>query len=374
MMASQLNSLYPVSVKESYNPNDIVDFLLSFENVSIQPNSIRIKGILETTNSDGTEADIATTDTNLFFNDKVGVGSFFPGFTCSSVNNGVVENWSSEYARYQRARIVSGSSRQSLAASSKSLCELTTGNKKISMCLLANDARGSKPNQIPFSFKPQVAWNKTNQPISHDKTGDIKLSMRLATVGQVFDGAGAAGYTYNIKELQIDYVTIPKKTSGPSQMEVIQMIKNTAESNNTNLSTKVPILARSMSVLFRQQRRLDNPTYDHILLEEPPGVERVEFAMNDSTQRYITYVLQSREEIRYNWQLSQGNDPDGKSMIHTPNEFDVQDITFQPYGIGIDFGECLDLSKNKIGFNLKSNMQSTNPFAVFMYFRGLVTI
>jgi len=45
-----------------------------------------------------------------------------------------------------------------------------------------------------------------------------------------------------------------------------------------------------------------------------------------------------------------------------------------PFGIGIDFGEYLDLSKNKIGFNFKSEIQSTNKYAVFMYFRGMVSI
>ena len=373
-MTTQLNSLYPASVKDKYNPNDVVDFLLSFENQSIQPNSIRIKGILETTTLSGGEASIVPATTKVFYNETVGVGSFFSGFTCSSVKNGVVENWSSEYARYQQARIVTSTSRQSLAAASKNLCELTIGNKEISNCLLANDARGNKPNQVPFSFKPQVAWNKTNQAISHDKTGDVKLSLRLATAGQVFSGDNGDAYSYNIQDLQIDNVTINQKTSGPLQMEVIQMIKNTAESNNTNISTKVPILARSMSVLFRQQRRLDDPTHDHLMLEQPPTVERVEFQFNDSTQRYITFVLNSYEEILYNWQLSQGGDPSGKSMLMVSNVFDSNNQKKPPFGIGIDFGEYLDLSKNKIGFNLKSDIQSDNPYAVFMYFRGLVSI
>ena len=369
-----LNSSYPVSVKSQYNPNDIVDFLLSFENQSVQQNSIRLKGTLVTTTNTGTTASIDET-TNLFYNDTVGIGSFFNGFTCASVKNGVVENWSSEYARYQRMKTVATTAKQSLAASSKNLCELTIGNKALCPFILTNDYSGDNPNEISFSFKPQVAWNKTNQPISHDKTGDMKLSLRLATTGQVFDGSDAGSYSYHIKDLQIEYITLNKKTSGPLQMEVIQMIKNTAESNNTNLTTKVPILARSMSVAFRQQRRLDQPTYDHTMLEQPPVVERVEFSFNDSTQQYITYVLDSREEILYNWQLSLGGDPmNGKSMLTVPNTFDLENIKQSPYGIGLDFGEYLDLSKNKIGFNLKSSINSNNKFAVFMYFRGLVSI
>ena len=110
-----------------------------------------------------------------------------------------------------------------------------------------------------------------------------------------------ADVTFNISDLQLDYTTVPQDTKGTLQMEVIQMVKNTAESNNTNISTRVPVLARSLSVVFRQERWLDQPMYDHLQNESPPDPQRVEFVMSDSNQ-YITYALENREEFLYNYQ------------------------------------------------------------------------
>ena len=365
-----MNSSFPISVKSQYNPNDIVDFLLSFENKSILPNSIRIKGILNITDNNGAATDITTT-TNFNF-DYIGIHSFFSGFTSSSQKNGVIENWSSEYPRYTRAKYIANNSRQKLSSSSLSAPELKHGAVRSSKFLLANDARNTADkNRVPFSFKPEIAWNKSNIAINHDKTGDIKLSLRLATAAQVFANPNAGNFSYNITELQVEYMSTLKKATGPLQMEVIQMVRNTAESNNTNISTKVPVVARSMTILFRQQGKLDNATEIHTRLEEPPKIERIEYQFNDSTQKYVTYALESREEFLANFQQSLGGDPmNGKHFLPVANEYHMESF----FGLGLDFGEYLDLSKNKIGFNMKSSITSNLPYAVFMYFRGLVSL
>ena len=364
-----LNSTFPVSVKDKYDPNDIVDFLLSFDNTSIQTNSIRLKGVLNITNPDGTPYTI-TDATDVNYNTSVGIHGAFQGFTSACDKNGVIENWSSEYPRYQCAKTEVSTAKQSLAAQSSNLCELKIGNDRLAKYLITNN-RYDQPNSMPFSFKPQIALNKSNINISHNKTGDIKVSCRLATKNQFIYGAQAADVTFNISDLQLDYTTVPQDTKGTLQMEVIQMVKNTAESNNTNISTRVPVLARSLSVVFRQERWLDQPTYDHLENESPPDPQRVEFVMSDTNQ-YITYALENREEFLYNYQLSLGADPDGKSMLTTANA--DWELNVAKFGLGIDFGQYINLAQNKVGFNLKSGITSTNKYALFMYFRGIVSI
>ena len=327
---------------------------------------------LEITNLNGTKATI-TQSTDLHYTNNIGIHGFFSGFTSSSTKTGVIENWSSEYARYQEALTTARTARQQITAHTSHTSELKYGSREYGKYLLVNDSRDDSrtPNESSFCFTPQIALNKSNINIDYDKTEDVKLSIRLVNPEQVLDGADAGGFTYNIKELQIEYKTVPNKTSGALQMEVIQMVRTTAESNNTNISTKVPIIARSMTCLFRQQRQLDNASQQHILLEEPPDIERVEFQFNDSTQNYITYVLDNREELLYNYQLSLGADPmNSKSLLTLNNQSNKND----PFGIGITFGEYIDMSNNKIGFNLKSGIVSDNPYALFMYFRGLVSI
>lgn len=364
-----LNSSFPISVKDKYNPNDIVDFILSFDNTSIQVNSIRLKGVLNITKTDNTAYTI-TEGTDVNYNTTVGIHGAFQGFTSASDKNGVIENWSSEYPRYQCAKTEVSTAKQALAAQSSNLCELRVGNDQLGKYLLTNN-RYDQQNSIPFSFKPQIALNKSNINISHNKTGDVKISCRLATRNQFIYGTNAGEVTFNISDLQLDYTTVQQDAKGTLQMEVIQMVKNTAESNNTNISTRVPVLARSLSVVFRQERLLDQPLHDHLQNESPPDPQRVEFVMSDSNQ-YITYALENREEFIYNYQISLGADPEAKSMLTTANGDWEKNVA--KFGLGIDFGQYINLAQNKVGFNLKSGITSGNKYALFMFFRGIVSI
>ena len=102
----------------------------------------------------------------------------------------------------------------------------------------------------------------------------------------------------------------------------------------------------------------------------PPDVERVEFTFNDATTDYISYVLESPEEILYNYKRSWGRTPYSKSNI---DPYHVQQRR-DNYGMGLPFGSFQDLSKNKLGLNIRSAISSTNKYGVYMFFRGMVQV
>lgn len=135
--------------------------------------------------------------------------------------------------------------------------------------------------------------------------GGCKVSFRLATDEQFLFGANAADYSYALYDLRIEYKTVPDTGSpGPVVFETIHMIKTTAESNNTSISTWVPAVVQSVSMVFHVDSLLNNAVSNHLQLQQPPDVQRVEFSFNDSTTSYYNFALESQQEILYNYQQS----------------------------------------------------------------------
>lgn len=368
------NTIFPLSTKDAYRQNDIVDFLLAFEGKAIAQNSIRITGKVRV----GLAADVNANNGNRLdvtkdvqIDGTVGIAGAFQSITCSTDQQGVIEN-QNEHPRYVKAKSVAQTTAQHLFTDTRNTTELRTGADIHTRYLLAgNSTTVVADAQIPFSWKPDCAFNKTNQNISNKKTGGVKLSVRLATDQQFLYGADASTMSYALYDLRLEYKTIPDKgSSGNLVFATIQMIKSTAESNNTNLSTRVPAIVQSVSILFHKDSQLNAYAYNHLQLEEPPAVSRVEFSFNDSLTTYYNFALETVQEILYNYQKSWGVEGGSKNNLNFPllnrNE---------NYGIGMPFGTYIDMTKgSKFGINILSNINSAMKYGVFMYFRGIVQV
>jgi hypothetical protein len=106
---------------------------------------------------------------------------------------------------------------------------------------------------------------------------------------------------YTLSNLKLEYLTVPDAPlKQPLVFETIHMIKSTAESQNSSISTRVPTVAQSVSIVFHREDQLNQPLYNHYALEVPPDIQRVEFSFNDSLTNYHTFALDSLEEILYN--------------------------------------------------------------------------
>lgn len=369
------NQIFPLSTKDKYRANDIVDFLLAFEDKQILQNSIRLTGKLrvDTSTNIGDDSQTPTrvaAGTDLAIDGTVGIHGAFQSITCSCDNLGVIEN-QNEYPRYLKAKSSATQTAQQLFTDSQNTTELKCGRNEHTRYIFGGNEQSTLQDlQIPFSFKPDVAFNKSSSHIGYKKTGGLKLSFRLATDAQFLFGDSATNHSYALYDLRLEYQSLPDSTSGDIVFETIHMVKTTAESNNTSISTRVPSIVQSVSMVFHKDSQLNTAVYNHLQLEVPPDVQRCEFSFNDSTTAYYNFALESEEEILLNYQRSWGVAAGAKSNI-TLSLLNKN----ESYGIGMPFGTYLDMSKgSKFGVNLLSNIQSTMKYGVFMYFRGIVKV
>ena len=364
---SQPHQIFPQSFKDAYVQNDVVDFMMTFENQSMLANSIRISGdlVINSTGTTPITSNSADNAANVVFDSIAGIHSAFQAITCSA--SAVIEN-NNDYPRYVKAKAMSSLANTQFGTESSRVCELRSGDTSSN---ISRAVATGNPNSrgISFNFVPDIALNKSSDHIPFNKTGPCKVTLRLATNNQFLYGSGNnSNYNYQIKNLQLHYRTIPQTSSKALQFETVMAISNTIESNNANLATRVPAVVQSVSCVFIREKNLNQPIPNHLALEVPPQVERVEFAFNDSTTQYITYELTDREEILYNYQRSWG-----QSQKHNLT-LELLDHEGRAYGIGMPFGTMIDMSNQKFGLNLKSNISNQDKYAIIMFFRGVVPL
>lgn len=370
---AQNNTIFPLSTADKYQQNSVVDFLLAFEGKAIVQNSIRITGkvrVATETAIGSNTGDALDVSKDVFIDGTVGIAGAFQSITCTTDQQGVIEN-QNEAPRFVKAKSVAQSTAQQLFTDTRNVTELRTGVDEHTRAILAgNSTNVGADRQIPFSWKPDCAFNKSSQHISYKKTGGVKLSLRLATNSQFLYGSDAGNYSYALYDLRLEYQTVPDKGSGNLAFETIHMIKTTAESNNTSISTRVPAVVQSVSMVFHKDAQLNTAVYNHLQLEEPPAISRVTFSFNDSLTTYYNFSLETVQELLYNYQMSWGVDGGSKSNLNFPMLNKNAN-----FGVGMPFGQYIDMTKgSKFGVNILSDITSALKYGVFMYFRGIVQI
>ena len=364
---ANLNSIFPISSKDKYTENDIIDFLMTFEDKMIVANSIRVTGTVKILNANGA-APIAGSGVDWAIDGATGIHSAFQSITSSCDELGVISNVN-EYPRYVKAKTSATQTRLQRVTDSLNTTELRCVSDASTAAIL----NGKKYTfGQSFSFKPDIALNTSTTDIPWKKVGACKVSLRLATNNMFLFGAyhAANNLHFELSNIKLEYSTVPDAPlKSPLVFETIHMIKNSLDSSNTSISTRVPAVARSMSVVFHKESQLNTALYNHLQLDVVPDVQRVEFSFNDSTTQYHSFALDTQEEILYNYSQSWGAPAMGKSDISQAM------LTIgESYGIGFPFGQFVDLSKSKIGLSILSNVKSGLKFGVFMYFRGILRV
>lgn len=357
----------PVSSKELYVENDIVDFNMTFENKSFIPGSLRLTGELNVNNG----ANNLAKNVNCFYDGVAGAHSLFQSITCSTDKQGVIET-NAQYPRYVKSKSVARQSYSQLCSNTANATELKISGDNLTAPLLAQSSNangydGVGENYTPFSVVLDVCFNKANNNIGFSKSGQMYVSLRLATNRQFLYGSASSGYSYQLQNLQLQYMVSPKDSSAPITMESIYGIRNTIESNNANIRTTVPAVCQSMSCIFHEEATLNTANSNDLELQTLPDVERVQFSFNDSNNTFIAYQLKYLDEILMNYQQSWGFT--GNNMINS-----VKLGNGSTYGIGLPFKQAINLSNQSIAMNIYSNCSPTNRYAVFMLFRAIVSI
>ena len=359
-------STLPTAERESYSPSQNVDFLLNFEGRKIVQGSIRISGRVRATKN--SPAVKLAGNEEIFLEPTIGAHSLFNIVTCSTENQGTLESILS-YPRMVKQNALGLIATQSFCSSGKYVCELRSGEEVIANKMLAGTRDYGSDGAISFSIKPHCVLNKTTEHISSGVTGAVTLSVSLASVRQVLYGADCDDETaYTIADLMVDYKTLPddNKGAGNNITEAVYMVKSTLASNQSNLNLRVPAVCNSMSATMINADEENTAVDNHLLCREVAGLSSVRFSFNDSNAMIISHVLESKEEILYNYAKSVGD-----SVYNNMNLVE-QLNNDEGYGIGLAFGDNVDLSNQKISIDIMSSVDSANPMTIYCYFKSIL--
>ena len=393
------NVAFPLAKKANYEANETCDFVISLENKKLVPNSLVICGdaaIYATKGTTPAGSTAATASQEVLIDPDTGYHSLFRDIVSEFRQVGIAESFS-YYPRYIKMKHQALVDRDSLGTETDNCIEGCAPNQVVRRGLnygqdAAAPISGSYPgsNFMPFALKPQIAPNKCDQGIPGNQTGVLRLRIRLAPDEEVVFGQNAtAASGYWLQNLQIRFETVADdNTRPPLNMEVYNINRQVIETNSANLSTFVPGLSSAVHMSFNttanESSSTENflkcvtlpgtplaPTSGGVSAESTNGADRLYYAINDSQTALVGFTMESRNEMVYNYLRSWNIEPRNYGIVQRRLN------SKEGYGLGIPFGSLLDFSQQQFSVDIDSDIGGSveaGPFAVYLYFKGLVTL
>lgn len=365
---SLYSSVKPLSQRpdDRYNPNDTIDFQISYAGLEIDPQSIRISGELYV---EVTPNNLVDGSQDIHLDPKVGAHALFQQYITSLPDAGLtIENFQ-HVPRYIKMKEASSQSKISTGSTLSHVVELKTSTEQQSNVLLGVSAGKGFAS---FSIKPMCALTNAIGPISSSKTGTIKLTCLMSSVSQLLYGGDVTNLVnYYVKNLQLDYMST-SDTKQPLQMAKVSSLKQTLTSSNQQLSIIMPITSSSLTMSFIELANENTLTNNYTSLDVVPNVSRVEFSFNDIVSNaFISYALENTPEILYNALMSMNSS--GKFDL-TQTIVDSEKQFVDNYLVGSLFGNTALKQNTKVGVGIQSDIQGATAFAVYMYFVGMMEL
>jgi hypothetical protein len=364
----------PENTKQSYPEYDTVDFRISAIGRKLVEGSITLLGDISVTdNNDLTET--------VAYDPFIGAHSFIDTLTTTFAKTGQVETLRF-YPRYVSAESKAKLTKEDLFNSAY-VCENRVPDSRMASNMLkglvpyalqGGAFNAPETRKLDFAIKPKFCLNAPigDNLLPYEKTGDILISMTIPRTVSVLFGNTDIGLDKKIEltNLRLAYTTVADdgKYSGKYVMRIRSDLKQTIQSTYSNISTKVPIVADSFFMSFIRQSEENQPLFNGLENQRLPNVSRVEFLWNDSFSQEFTYELDNEEEILTNY-IKAINKTVGDNNANA-NALNSNDS----YGIGLSFGQFLDLSKSKIGINIQSAVSSEEPYTAYAFFLGIVSV
>jgi hypothetical protein len=352
-------SVKPLAEKAQYDPNDTIDFLLDFGmGNELVGNSIRFESQLVVLNADATLVNEA-----IFYDSNAGAHSFFQQIV-TMMSDKTIENIN-YYPRYASMKSQTGEVPINKMAISTNASELKTlDDNQTAYIMMINQDNYDEGIYRSFSIKPYFCLNNSSGNVAYAKSGQIKVSITLASLTQALFGTDLtlAGTSYYLTDLRLSARVVPQSpASAKVVMGVVSCVRQNITSNNTSLSVIVPIATTSFSATFRNQAAETSPVLNYIQLDALPSCSRVELSFSDSLSNLIEFPLETREEIILNYLASMGYT--GKQAIITSDGV---------VGVGLAYNELLQ--NTKLGINLISEASNTanGAYAMYIFFKGVV--
>ena len=378
--ALRYHGVRPENKKDDYFEFDTVDFLMSAQGRKYNGGSIRVLGEVEPVYPEGTDRLTA----KVAYDGPTGAHSWFDRIDTSFSQVGSIENIG-DYPRYVATKAQASLAKEDLF-NSVYTCENRVPTDVMANLMLKGmvdighsadttyaEASAFAKN-LDFSVKLDFCLNNMvgDTQLPYAKTGDIKVSLTLArNVNVLYGNANIGGSIYyKLKNLMLVYTTVPDNMVYAPQynFRVSTNIKQSLASSYASIATKVPIVASSAYLTFILQDNENNALVNGMKSEELPNVSEVQFIFNDAMNQEITYSLDNREEILNNYIKAVSN------AVGSNNATLNTLASNNGYGIGINFGTLLDLSKSKFGVNINSGVSSSAPYVAYMFFSGLLSL
>ena len=256
----------------------------------------------------------------------------------------------------------------------------------------------------PFAIPLKNCLNRCNQGalISARQTGVITLKLTLKDFRDAFYSGTIAEadlslYEFRIYDLKFNYISIPD--DGKDEQVTMQGVSSQSRVLRTideNLEFQMP--SRNcyavMGSLLSDEHR-NTMLYDQDRLEFVPGkpdrdtdsskfygFEELKFEFNDVENSIVTFKVDSREKIIEQGIVAARMTPE---MYLNPMSYKIDRDSFSGhdmydpeqsdgYIFGLSFGQLIDLYSNKLNLNVKSQIQSTEPFYIYLFAMNLVSL
>tara|TARA_E500000318_G_scaffold80691_1_gene75895 strand:- start:2467 stop:3597 length:1131 start_codon:yes stop_codon:yes gene_type:complete len=363
----------PEAKASTYGEFDTLDFVINVgEGRALVKNSIRLLGTLRI-NSTGTTR--ATGDVRL--NHNIGVHACIDSAQITfndGAKAGIVENIQN-YGRYVRMietgtedinDLMNGSNLMELKAPSANLGEA------LQLAKTTVNATGANiTTDQDFALAPVIALNKMdggNVPFS--ATGSIRVSINLAkNLSALEGGLAGSAVNWNWSDVRLAFNHVSDRANPqPAIMRTVYNFKSSVLSSTANISARVPAVADSVSISFQRQDRENVNVLSNYGLEEPRNVKSLQYMFNDSTNQYISYVIEDKNEM-----LEKGVE----SLVATGHNGVFNAGRLQRnnnFLAGLNFNGFVDLSNQRFNVQLVSDIDTNNPYNIYMYFHSLLRL
>lgn len=373
------SSTIPENNKSSYTEFDTVDFVLTFENQSLQLGSLRLEGEVVVKQNSLNLNDPANVNKIIRYDKFVGMHGVIESIQTNMLN----ENFENlgEYSRLVKQYAVGRNGVMDLFNASE-VCELKAPYDALTTALLGGEeprtnlAGVNAINNPPdWSIKPDFILNSSAALLPFERAGPIRISFNLARVQAFLYGLDVdANTTYELQNLRMVYKTVPhgdnsKPNTDPIVLRKRINIKQSIQSTLANIQVKVPSdRVEAFSGSFQIQSQEFEYRYNNNDLEKIPNLRQLQFLFNDQTNAAVTYLIKNNDEVIDKFVKALGDN--GHNACSVSNM-----INNRGYGVGLRMdGGTIDLTNQKFSVQIDSEISNNQPLIFYMYFHVVVEI
>lgn len=377
------HSTRPLNDKTFFVGDDLVDFELDAPaDRSLVAGSIEISGVVKvyenTRPADGVANRLVEASAGkAYINKDVGAHALFASMSCSTINQGSVEQISVAYPRFVGMMGALSKADQDKNAVDSVLEWKFPDNVRSDNYLRqgAIIGNGNTINVDPtFNIKPMIVFNRSDSNIPFAKTGKMRISVNLETdekalVNRITKG-GVTDLTYAIEQLRCRYrsVPTPQGAMGASILaEKVVPLKATINSSLSTIALNVPTQAASgCSISFQATaneglKDLDNNQQEKI------NISGLQFFYNNANT-YLNYKLDHLSEIVLRGLKSYS--PSNDEASNSVNEDNI--ASNENFIVGTDFDGVVSLQDETFSVQVESDVAvNTN---VYLYFHSMLNL